>query len=76
MLDPLLKVDSSHYGIIIENYEILYKTDRTFVVSLQTTHGNLILKSIFISEDRLHFILEVEHYLRSRGTAIPIIFPT
>lgn len=76
MLDPLLKAASSHYGVNIESYEILHRTNRTFVVSLQTTQGSFVLKSIYISEEKLRFILAVEQYLRSRGTNIPIIIPT
>ncbi|MNN00399.1 Spore coat protein I [compost metagenome] len=76
MLDPLLLAASSHYGFIIENYELLHETSRTLVVSLETTEGNYVLKSIFVTEKRLRFILEVEHFLRQKGISIPLVFPT
>lgn len=76
MLDPLLLAASSHYGFDIENVEILHKTTRTLVVSLETTKGNYVLKSIYVTKKRLRFILEAEHYLRNKGIAIPKITPT
>lgn len=76
MLDSLQKAASSHYGFTIENFKILHQTNRTYVVSLQTMQGNFVLKSIFTPEKKLRFILEVEQYLRDRGIAIPILYPT
>lgn len=76
MLDPLLLAASSHYGFSIENYDLLHETSRTLVVSLETTKGSYVLKSIYVTEKRLQFILEVEQFLRQQGTAIPMVYPT
>ncbi|SDF28780.1 spore coat protein, CotS family [Fontibacillus panacisegetis] len=76
MLDPLLLAASSHYGFSIENYDLLHETSRTLVVSLETTKGSYVLKSIYVTEKRLQFILEVEHFLREKGISIPMVYPT
>ncbi|WP_110932902.1 phosphotransferase [Paenibacillus bouchesdurhonensis] len=76
MLEPLLSAVSSHYGLSIVKHEILHKTNRTLVVSLDTTQECYVLKSIYVEEERLRFILDAENYLRQRGMAIPITFPT
>lgn len=76
VLESLLSSVSVQYGFGIENHEILHQTTRTLVVSLQTTEGGRILKSVYVTEDRLRFMLEAQEFLRRGGIAIPRVIPT
>lgn len=76
VLESLLSTVSARYGFGIEKHEILHNSTRTQVVSLQTTDGSLVLKSINFTEDRLRFMLEAQEFLRRGGIAIPRVIPT
>lgn len=76
VFDQLVKTASAQYGLSIADVEILHKTGRTLVLGMKSAIGDYVLKSIFIDEKRLQFILDAERFLRARGIRIPEIVPT
>lgn len=75
MYDQLLQSASKQYGLSFHDYDILHRTSRTLVLSLKSDQEDYVLKCIFVDENRLHFMLDAEHYLRSKGIHIPRIIP-
>lgn len=64
------------YGLTIVRTEVLHDTSRTLVVKLETEQGTYLLKSIYVNEARLRFMLDCEQFLRSSGIRIPAIRKT
>lgn len=76
VFDQLVKTASAQYGLSFTGVEILHKTGRTLVLAMKSANGDYVLKSIFIDEKRLLFILDAERFLRAQGIRIPEIVPT
>ncbi|MGG1517222.1 phosphotransferase [Paenibacillus oryzisoli] len=73
MDDELKALIEEIYGLMIARTEVLHDTSRTLVVKLETEQGTYLLKSIYVSEARVRFMLDCEQFLRGRGIRIPAI---
>ncbi|HJV46071.1 MAG TPA: CotS family spore coat protein [Bacillota bacterium] len=65
-----------HYGLKASSYVPIRMNKRTVLYRVDTPEGKYILKSFYVHEPRLQFILEAERYLRKKGIKIPAVIPT
>ncbi|THE08864.1 hypothetical protein E1I69_23995 [Bacillus timonensis] len=70
------KMLMEHYELVLESCEIIRKTKRSFVIKCRTNQGLFLLKQVFISFERLHFLLQATEYLRGEGLLIPKLVKT
>ncbi|WP_134683086.1 phosphotransferase [Brevibacillus migulae] len=76
MLEPLLRQIHLEYGLKIQSYEVIRDTPKTMVIHLKTDRGSFFAKTMYIQEDRQHFILSAEAHLRDCGIFIPPLVQT
>lgn len=74
--DQTLKIVEEKYGLEILSKNDLQKTTRTQVVALNTNQGKYVLKTTYITESRLKFILQIEEFLRKQNVNIPKVIYT
>ncbi|RFB15300.1 hypothetical protein DZB84_12905 [Bacillus sp. HNG] len=65
------KMLMEHYDLSLRSYEIIRNTKRSLVIKCTTNQGLFLLKQVFISFERLQFLLQATEYLRGAGVLIP-----